>query len=326
MLGDDEAGSVSGPSRIKGARFTAEHLPPGQRHEAWANRDWPSVSPLYETTPIGVNARSVGYAFSDMKLWFSQITGQRYERTARAARTHGFDHLCVFMGWAGSAVGEAGDRSYHRRPGDLMLVDIAQADRQIGNGDDCVSLMIPRALAETVLPPVEKLHGLVIPAEKAALLSSVLQGMRATLGGLDDSAVPRLRRVLLDILAITLAEVGRATEPAPAARGAAVGLRARREIEAGLGSATLSVANLCRRLGVSRSTLHRAFQHEGGVEAYIRDRRLAAVHAALSDSTERRPIVELAEAFGFSDGAHLSRLFRSRYGMTPTDHRFGARR
>ena len=77
---------------------------------------------------------------------------------------------------------------------------------------------------------------------------------------------------------------------------------------------------------IAVAELHRAFQPEGGVEAYIRDRRLAAVHAALGDSTERRPIIELAEAFGFSDGAHLSRLFRSRYGVTPTDHRAGARR
>ena len=214
-------------SRIGATRFTVEHLPPGQRHEAWANRNWPSVSPLYDTTPFGeFNSRSLNYALGDMKLWFSQITGQRYERTTRAARAHGFDHVCAFIGWAGSAVGEAGGRSYHRRPGDLILFDVAQGDCQIGNGDDCVTLMIPRALAETILPPVETLHGLLIPAEKAALLSSVLRGMRATLGGLDDSAVPRLRRVLLDILAVTLAEAGQAAEPDPAARSTTLALRA----------------------------------------------------------------------------------------------------
>jgi AraC-like DNA-binding protein len=322
LVSDWPSGESIAWPRIESSRFSVEELPSGQRHEAWSNRSWPSLSPLYETQPIGeFNATAVSYALGDIKLWYPRITAQTYLRTPVVARRHGHDDLSLFMGWAGSAVGEAGERSYHRAPGDLIFMDLAQPDRQRANGDDGVSLLIPRALAETTLPPVETLHGLVVSAGHAALVSALLQGMRGTLGGLDQSALPRLRRVLLDLLAVTLANAGVPTIVEPAARQLTLAMRARREIDAGLGSAALSVASLCRRLGVSRSTLHRAFQSDGGIEAYIRNRRLDAVHAALGDTSERRPIGELADAFGFSDGAHLSRLFRARYAMTPTEFR-----
>ena len=55
------------------------------------------------------------------------------------------------------------------------------------------------------------------------------------------------------------------------------------------------------------------------MQAYIRGRRLEAVRLALADPAAREPIYTLAERFGFSDAAHLSRLFRARYGLTPSD-------
>ncbi|WP_163117306.1 helix-turn-helix transcriptional regulator, partial [Acinetobacter baumannii] len=89
-------------------------------------------------------------------------------------------------------------------------------------------------------------------------------------------------------------------------------LRARKEVQAHLGSPTLTVANLCRKLGVSRSTLHRLFEAGGGVQAHIRDMRLEAARQALLNPDNVERIGDIAERLGFSDAAHLSRLFRAR--------------
>ena len=98
-------------------------------------------------------------------------------------------------------------------------------------------------------------------------------------------------------------------------------MRARKEVQAHLGSPALTVANLCRKLGVSRSTLHRLFEEGGGVQAYIRDMRLEAARQALLNPENPERIGDLAERLGFSDAAHLSRLFKARFGETPSDCR-----
>ena len=92
----------------------------------------------------------------------------------------------------------------------------------------------------------------------------------------------------------------------------------RREIEAQLGLPDLGVASLCQRLGLSRSALYRLFEGDGGVEAYIRRRRLEQVRHALIDPTNSDRVGDLAYRWGFSDASHLTRLFREAYGVTPS--------
>ena len=66
---------------------------------------------------------------------------------------------------------------------------------------------------------------------------------------------------------------------------------------------------------------HRLFEAEGGVQAYIRERRLEAARLALGDPANGEPIYAIAERLGFSDAAHLSRLFRERFGASPSQFR-----
>jgi AraC-like DNA-binding protein len=111
--------------------------------------------------------------------------------------------------------------------------------------------------------------------------------------------------------------------PAPIGTDGKDGLAAaaRAVIDGELGSTGLNATRLCQLLGVSRSTLHRLFEVDGGVQAYVRSRRLEAVRSVLADGGANEPLHLLAERFGFSDSAHLSRLFRSRFEMTPTEFR-----
>ena len=91
-------------------------------------------------------------------------------------------------------------------------------------------------------------------------------------------------------------------------------------IEERLGSAMLTVANLCRWTGMSRSSLYRLFDADGGVQAYIRDQRLARVAAELRLVTTGR-VADIAERWGFCDAAYLARVFREVHGMTPSAYR-----
>jgi AraC-like DNA-binding protein len=85
----------------------------------------------------------------------------------------------------------------------------------------------------------------------------------------------------------------------------------------------LSVDDLARQVGVSRRTLFNAFAGSGQTphEAIVRA-RVEAAKKALEDPMQIcRSITDLSIAAGFSDAAHLNRLFRSAFGTTPTSYR-----
>ncbi|MBR0683765.1 AraC family transcriptional regulator [Roseomonas eburnea] len=57
---------------------------------------------------------------------------------------------------------------------------------------------------------------------------------------------------------------------------------------------------------------------------HIRERRLSAAQAALSDPTDARPIRQIAESVGFFDHSQVARAFGRVYGCTPGDVRRAA--
>ena len=91
-------------------------------------------------------------------------------------------------------------------------------------------------------------------------------------------------------------------------------------IEERLGSAMLTVSALCRWTGMSRSSLYRLFDGDGGVQCVIRARRLARVAEELRAGTTDKLAV-VAERWGFCDAAYLARVFREVHGVTPSVYR-----
>jgi AraC family transcriptional activator of tynA and feaB len=83
----------------------------------------------------------------------------------------------------------------------------------------------------------------------------------------------------------------------------------------------LSTAMLARQLNVSVRTLQRAFTTAGeSATAYIRNRRLEEARLALSSSSGRVSVTDLAAHWQFADSSHFIRAFKKHYGRTPTDY------
>lgn len=97
--------------------------------------------------------------------------------------------------------------------------------------------------------------------------------------------------------------------------------RTRQLIARKLMDTDLTVDNLCRDLGVSRSRLYRLFEADGGIQAYIRRERLLQTRSALSNPHDRRPICRIAEQWGFFDPSGFTRAFRHEFGVSPRDVR-----
>ena len=101
--------------------------------------------------------------------------------------------------------------------------------------------------------------------------------------------------------------------------------KARRCIQRNLRSPHLGANMLCRELGMSRSSLYRLLESEGGVERYIQRHRLAESFAQLSDPSNTQSIVVIADELGMLDPSSFSRAFRRQFGISPTDVREAAR-
>ena len=85
----------------------------------------------------------------------------------------------------------------------------------------------------------------------------------------------------------------------------------------------LSVASVAARLPISQRYMHKLFEQAGvHFTGHVNTLRLDAAHRDLTDpGSSSRTVADIAFAAGFSDISHFNRLFRRRFGATPTSVR-----
>lgn len=133
----------------------------------------------------------------------------------------------------------------------------------------------------------------------------------------------RLRNVFLEGAALELlvAEVDRHAMLAPTAQAGSE--REHRAVEQAKRlmcetlESPLPMSSLARRIGVSESSLKRAFQRVCGtsVFAYYQARRLEQARDMLARG--RASVTEIAFAVGYSSHSHFSRAFKRQFGYSP---------
>ena len=82
----------------------------------------------------------------------------------------------------------------------------------------------------------------------------------------------------------------------------------------------LGVGLICQSHGVSRATLYRIFEPDGGIAHYVQRLRLEGAMTELAESPPRRGLIgQIAKRWAFADQASFTRSFRARFGCTPGD-------
>lgn len=86
-------------------------------------------------------------------------------------------------------------------------------------------------------------------------------------------------------------------------------------------SYTLTVDQLCRLENISRVTLHRILKKHTGQSAthYINNFRLEKAYSMILEM--EAPIKDVAQNVGYIDAKYFSRLFKKKYGVTPSQIR-----
>ncbi len=246
-------------------------------------------------------------------------------REARKSARQGVDHVLIQFYTKGRSRIETRQERL-AAGGGAVIYDLSQpvtvrSDQAV----DAVNILLPRVLLSSEPLRVEALHGQVADfrADAAGQIAfTTIQGIM--------SCADRLTPQHLPALTAAAARLCSGFLSGAQAQGEEAEWRARVEIRhfirSHLHNPDLGVELLQRRFGLSRAALYREFAGEGGVQTFIRERRLAAALRLLTRPSARggRPRVSsVAYATGFTEDKSFSRAFKTKFGFLPSEVRAG---
>jgi len=312
---------------IEKSVFSTELLPVEQRYDAWRE----SIGTLFDVAPPSsqtsekFNSKLTNYLL-DGQVMFSrcETSAQRFERGSLRNAEDGLDYYLIQTHLSGGQDVRRGSKENNSSVGSLMVIDLA--DKHVAEASDFshLTLVVPRPLLAPMLKRPDSQEGRVLSAE-SPLVTFAIEHMK-TLDRVAGSMTREEASVTIEpslkLIASALNGSVESVEDGAASIARASLMRAKTEIEAQLHRGNISVESICRRLGFSRASLYRLFKPYGGIQAYIRERRLVrCAEELVSAKFATRHIHDIAFSWGFNSEAHFSRTFKKRFGETPSDIR-----
>lgn len=304
-------------------------LPAPQRYEHWLA---PLLSDFEAATPNALQRQNFQGRVSSLVTATSELHDMQSDdfggsRSPQRIRYHENDKLALVYVRQGQILSRyEGDTDIVAKAGQFVLFD-AQRPNQMHfcQQPRFVQINLPRGQLASVLsskPLPSQISRAVTRSGLANLLSAQLSQFVDISAGLSFHEQ-------LAFLDATEALATRVVESAcldgrliPDERNAGLYTAAQRYIDMHLDDPGLTGASIAAALGCSRATLYRAFSsHHRHLAAHIRERRLQTLARLLQHCAPYQPIAQLAFQCGLHDTSNVSRLFRQRFGVTPSEFR-----
>lgn len=303
---------------ILALHFDSSTLPAGQQFAAQQKFMKSFVISTAEPER-GFFARSTAWVVGTVMISLSRLGPLDIERSSKFIRHDSADHYVAAVVLEGAVwEGNFDGKEVRVEPGEICMLDMTRPMRTSAEAGTTITVMLPRQFLDEMMPPYD-IHGLVLDAPAGHLLTDFLVALTTRLPSLSLEEGPAVARGTRDLIAATLAT---ARNRAPVPDSTSVLLRAKRHISQNL-ERDLSAETISKALAVSRSTLFRTFEPMGGLEGFVRGRRLARAHELLSKVERPLTISAIAFAVGFKSVAHFSRAFKETYGYTARDLQTG---
>lgn len=270
------------------------------------------------------SAEVEAFQLGGMVITDASLGAQRYVRSSAQARRDGMDHFVLNLYRTGGWRARTERGEFEGAAGHVSVLDLSRDLISDEPRSDLVTLFVPRSLLEERLPNLGALHGRAPTGPYAALLGEYIDLLARRLPTLPAGAEEALCRATCEMLVACLQPSLVAAEAARPGLELVLLRRAKRFVEVHLKSPLLNVDAICSALGISRRTLYRLFEPEGGVQHHIQARRLEHIRSALIDPSETRRISEIAVEFGFPRSDHFARAFKLRFGRSASEMRDGA--
>lgn len=262
--------------------------------------------------------RNVAYQFGGVVFGQGASTGQTFTRSAAEVRRSGFDGISMFLDRSG-LVGDIDGKNVATGGGAIHFRDLTRTAVSQLQSIDLVVTVIPREIAPEWLLD-RRMHGHSIDRSSPAgrMLAAHLLSTAGMAGDLDHGDGLAAVDAALVLAQQSIGVAGAMTPDQARAAYRTIRQMAIDLIERNLLNPDLTADFLAQGLGVSRSTLYRAFEPAGGVMASIQRRRLARAFVRLRLRKGRNPsVAQIAHDCGFASESHFSRAFRDRYDISP---------
>lgn len=204
----------------------------------------------------------------------------------------------------------------------LLALDMGQTFRSYRPACRMQAFFVPRTMVEAEFPDVESLHGRIV-RDSTPLTHLIFNHLDSLIKEIKGMSLTEAEQAIAICIQLIIASFGKTTKLAGNARAAVRAVmfsQAKRYINTHLDDETLSAETLLNTLNLPRATLYRLFEHEGGVEAYIRNRRLRAAAFDLVKHPQLS-ITEVAYSLGFKNLPDFTRAFKRTYDLSPSDLR-----
>lgn len=209
------------------------------------------------------------------------------------------------------------------RAGDFVLCDgTLPCELLLGGDNRMLVIRIPQEALRRRLPTPESFLNSLMSGSSG--VSSLVSRFASDFWdqcqrGVEGATAERLVETICDLLATAFMDSsGRAGDDSTTL--AMWKLRIRRYIDQRLNDPELSPQDIAREFRISRRYVHKIFAADDETASrYILRRRLERCHRSLTDEMQRpKTISAIAFEWGFNNTTHFGRVFRERYGVSPS--------
>lgn len=310
-------------SKAPHSHFDTRSVPREQQFAAW--RD--AINVLFDIRAAapeahGFQASVDAYLCGETGLGMIHTQGQHYDRSRSKLGRDGVDAYILQYYLQGSCGQRDGASGTATRPGDLFIVDAAQPLATSTTDSQFLSLVVPRRLMAPLLRSPDELSMRVLRGDSPmiGLLRDHLCALYRSAGQLTDGEVQAVIPGTLQLAAAAINS--QVTESNVRAVRESLFASICRHIAHNLADLELSPEGVAAHFGISRATLYRLFEQEGGFVNHVRAQRLRQCHAILADRSQtHRSVAEIALTYGFSDASNFTRAYRRACGMSPRETR-----
>ncbi|NML30308.1 AraC family transcriptional regulator [Paraburkholderia antibiotica] len=315
---------------VSTSRFSTHGLAPGEQFLAWRQRVGHVIDapPSNEQIANGFRGEIDLYAVGGMVFTDCRTEAMRLDRSvARISTDQRRDY--AFQLFVEGEVGHVtGMRKKRSEPGSvpgIVAFDLNQPFRAERPACRLLSVFVPAALVDEQLRDGVGIHGRIVRNEAplARLALRHLTALADEIASLDAHAAIDALQTGTQLLVAAFRKEARLSGADRAALQSALMAQVRRYVDANLHHGELTPEHVVQALHLKRATIYRWFEHEGGLGAYIRHRRLREA----ADELVRYPqlqVAEIAYGLGFGSASDFTRAFRRAFDMSPQDLRMRA--
>jgi AraC-like DNA-binding protein len=289
-------------------------------HEQWREL----ASPFYEVYP-NEPVESAGvdldiHVFEGLYLAEIETPAEMLVHDPATRKHFCHDYLLFERFYSGGGRCEVDDVGFEVVPERLHLIDmsqryVSQKERSLSQG-----ICIPHATLGFVPGEEPVFTSVDLDSPRGRLLASAHAELFACQDIPDCEDAPVIAQTFIGLVRQLM--LGPEPGESPSDDGdLPLGLLLRDYIAASLHRPDLGVDSLTSDFGISRPTLYRHFDEEGGVARYIRNRRLDRCFFELAGAEATHgQVAAVARRWHFTDATHFGRLFRQRFGTAPSEY------